>query len=90
MNRRELFKGLAATLVIANIPLPIEELVAAPQSEVMAYLMRSKADILERLINPPVVINRFGTITYSAENAEISANLRLALEHINRLMTELA
>jgi hypothetical protein len=90
MHRRDLFKGLAATLVAINIPLPLEQLIAAPQSQVMTYLTRTKLDILHKLTHPPIVVNRFGVITYSAEDPTISKNLHLALDHINRLMTELA
>jgi hypothetical protein len=90
MNRRELFKGLAATLIIANIPLPVEQLIAAPQSEVMSYLMRAKLDILHKLTNPPMIINHFGVITYDGTDHDLHSNLRLALTHINRLMMELA
>jgi hypothetical protein len=90
MNRRDLFKGLAATLVVINIPLPIEQLVAASQSEVMSYLMKAKLEIIHKLVNPPVIINHFGVITYDGTDKELFSNLRLALDHINRLITELA
>ena len=62
MNRRELFKGLGALLVVANMPLPVQALIELPEPEALRYLKRLQLDLLEKIVNPPCIMHENGTI----------------------------
>lgn len=63
MNRRELFKGLAAFAVVASLPLPAMAVVEAmPRSEALAFLLKIRQDYLYKLVNPPMIMHEDGRL----------------------------
>ena len=87
MNRRELFKGLAAALAAAHIPFPAEEHPAYGRSPLMdalpdlQYLNRLRADLLNRIIHPPLIIHEDGTLEQMPTTA-----VEEALGYVNKLL----
>lgn len=60
MNRRELFKGLAAAFVAAQLPIPaetIENLQFLPDTKVIAYLKHVRTDLINKIVNPPCIMD---------------------------------
>lgn len=87
MNRRELFKGLAAALVVANLPLPIEQLLTLPDSEAIAYLKRLKLELLDKLVNPPMIMHEDGRIEHMTE---LTNSWNLCIQHADKCIKELS
>jgi len=61
MNRREMFKGLAAALAAASIPIPIplEEYGTLPAlnvTDMVKYLNWVKHDLITKIANPPTML----------------------------------
>ena len=63
MNRRELFKGLAAALVVVSIPFPVEAIEALSDTQAIAYLKRVREDLIAKIIYPPCTMDDFNKIT---------------------------
>lgn len=87
MNRRELFKGLAAALAVANIPLPVQQLEALSDSTALAYLKRIRLDLINKITNPPRILYEDGTTSGMPELVE---SWRQCLQHVQRCIDELA
>lgn len=85
MNRRDLFKGLAAAMVVASVPFPIEAIETLPDTQVVAYLRRLKIDLLNKIIYPPVTMDKDGTMEMMKTDV-----WEEALRHVNKLLEELA
>jgi hypothetical protein len=62
MNRRELFNGLAAAFVAAQIPIPIAAIEALPDSQAIAYLRRVRLDFIDKIISPPCILHEDNTL----------------------------
>lgn len=65
MNRRELFKGLAAAFVVAQIPISaetIENLQFLPDTQVIAYLKHVRLDLINKIVCPPCIMHEDNTI----------------------------
>jgi hypothetical protein len=62
MNRRELFNGLAAAFVVAQIPIPIAAIEALPDSQAIAYLRRVRLDLIEKIVRPPCIMHEDGRL----------------------------
>lgn len=84
MNRRELFKGLAATLAAASIPFPIEALIPLPDSQVLAYLKKVRLDLMNHIIYPPMIMHENGQIERMTTEVQVEA-----LRHVSKLIEEL-
>lgn len=63
MNRRELFKGLAAAFVVAQLPIPVEMIESLPDTQAIAYLRRVRDDLIEKIVNPPCIMDNYNKIT---------------------------
>lgn len=86
MNRRELFKGLAAAFVVANMPLPVEQLLTIPDSEAIAYLKRVRLDLINKLIYPPRILHEDGT---TSGMPELIQSWTECLRHVDAYIKEL-
>lgn len=95
MNRREILKGLATSLALAAVPIPLPpaEVVTevygySPAMQALGtleYLNRIKKDILTRIVNPPMLMAEDGTLT-----AFRQTHLIEALGHVNQLLEDMS
>lgn len=85
MNRRDLFKGLAAALVAANIPFPIEQLIDLPQPDTIKYLNRVRVDLINLITRPPCTLHEDGRLEIMSVEHHVEA-----LGHVNKLIKELS
>ena len=91
MNRRELFKGAIAALAAASIPFPFKEdelfgrspaMDALPDMRIYNYLLKSRNELLDKIINPPLMLDGYRVIPLPTIAQEE------ALLHVNRLLEE--
>lgn len=82
MNRRELFKGLAASLAAASIPIPA--LLSLPDTEILRYLKRVRLDLLDKIANPPRIMHEDGRTEMMSTEVQ-----QEALRHVVALIEEL-
>lgn len=91
MNRRELFKGMAAAFAAASIPLPFSEPLddlygvspAVQALGMVKYLNRVKADLIHRITNPPALLD--GNTIRSLP----TTNDQVALQYVIKFLEEL-
>lgn len=87
MNRRELFKSLAASFAAASIPIPFPvETIEQSPSDALSHLLRVRLDLIDQLLHPPCVMYEDGRIEIMKD---ISGVRQEALRHVTKMIEEL-
>lgn len=84
MNRRELFKSMAAALAAVAVPCTVEALAETPNPDILRYLRRVQQNLMTKVVNPPMIMREDGTVTTPPMET-----WHEALTWVNRAITEL-
>lgn len=85
MNRRDLLKGLSVALVAASIPITVEQLVAIPDTQMVAYLRNVRDDLIHKIVNPPCIMHEDGRVEQMSTEVSVEC-----LKHVLAALRELA